>query len=143
MISLMSMGLISYGIVRIILSCELAWLELALLVIFDIRLVSKLPCLFPFLFYFLMLFRFLRTPCCFFSSFLSRGRRGVSYLLIFFSFSRNLKLLIINRERNRQSSAGSILGLLQWGHSEPSSDADDVSLLLVDFKKIGHTSTYL
>ena len=86
LISLTSVCLISSGIVKILLSCELVWLKLALLVIFDFRLGSKLPCLFPFLFYFLVRFRFLRTPCRFCSSFLSRvscGRRAVSVLLFF------------------------------------------------------------
>ena len=79
LISPSSVCLISSGIVRILLSCELAWLELALLIIFDFRLGSKLPCLFPFLFYFLVRFRFLRTPFRFFSSFLSRRSLSVSY----------------------------------------------------------------
>ena len=64
-------------------NCELARLEFAVLVIFVFRLGSKLPCLFPFLFHFLVRFRFSRTPCRFFSSFLSRGRRAVSILLFF------------------------------------------------------------
>ena len=59
----------SYGIVRILLSCELTRLEFAVLVLFDFRLGSKLPCLFPFLFYFLVRFRFLRTSFRFFSCF--------------------------------------------------------------------------
>ena len=63
--------MISSGIVRVLLSCELAWLEFALLVIFDFRLGSKLPCLFPFLFYFLIPFRIF----C--------GLRAVSFLVLF------------------------------------------------------------
>ena len=46
-----------------------------------------------------------------------------------------LKRLIINIETNRQSSTGSNLSILQWSYAEPDSDADDVSLLLVAFKK--------
>ena len=76
----------SSWIVRILLSCELARLEFSVLVIFDFRLGSKLPCLFPFLFYFLVRFRFLRTPCRFFSSFLSRGRLSVSFLVLYCLF---------------------------------------------------------
>ena len=60
------------GIVRILFSCVLARLEFAVLVIFIFRLGSKLPCLFPFLFYFLVYpvpFRFSWTPCRFFSCF--------------------------------------------------------------------------
>ena len=83
MISPILVCLNSSGIVRILLSCELAWLKLALLVIFDFILGSKLPCLFPFLFYFLVHFHFSRTPFCFFSSFISRGRRSVSSLFMF------------------------------------------------------------
>ena len=125
----------SSGIVRILLSCELVRLEFAVLVIFGFRLGSKLPCLFSFLFYFLVRFCFSRTPCRFFSSFLSRRRRAVSYLLLFFSFSRTLKLLIINVETNRESSTGSNVGELTWGRAEPGSDADDVSMLLADLKQ--------
>ena len=106
MISPSSVCLNSSGIVRILLSCELVRLEFAVLVIFGFRLGSKLPCLFSFLFYFLVRFCFSRTPCRFFSSFLSRRRRAVSYLLLFFSFSRTLKFLIINVETNRKGSTG-------------------------------------
>ena len=67
--------------------------------------------------------------------FVSRGRRAVSYHLFFFSFSRTVKPLIINRETNRQSSMGSNVGLLPRGHAKPGYDADNVSLLLVEFKK--------
>ena len=80
------MCLISSGIVRILLSYELAWLKLALLVIFDFGLGSKLTCLFPFLFYFLVRFRFLRMPCRFFSSFLSIGRPSVSFIVMYCLF---------------------------------------------------------
>ena len=81
LISTRSVCLNSSGIVRLLLSCELARLEFSVLVILDFWLGSKLPCLFPCLFYFLVRFRFLRTPCCFFSCFVSRGR--VSFLLLF------------------------------------------------------------
>ena len=57
------------GIVRILFSCELARLGFSMLVIFVFRLGSNLPCLFPFLIYFLVPFRFSRTPCRFFSWF--------------------------------------------------------------------------
>ena len=40
----------------------------------------------------------------------------------------DLKLLIIDREKNWQSSTGSNVGLVLWGHVEPGSDADDVTL---------------
>ena len=51
-----------------------------------------------------------------------------------------LKLLIIDRETNRQSYMGSNVGLVPWGHAEPGSDADDVPLLLhngLELKSIG------
>ena len=73
----------SYGIVRILLSCELARLKFALLVIFYFRLGSKLPFLFPFLLYFLIRFHFSRTLCRFFSYFVSRGRWAVSFIVLF------------------------------------------------------------
>ena len=69
MIELSLVCLNSSGIVIILLYSELARLEFAVLVIFVFRLVSKLPCLFPFLFYFLVSFRFSQTPCRFFSCF--------------------------------------------------------------------------
>ena len=40
-----------------------------------------------------------------------------------------LKLLTIDRETYRQSSTGSNVGLVLWGHTEPGFDADNVSLL--------------
>ena len=52
----------SSGIVRILFSCELARLEFAVLVIFVFRLGLKLPCLFLFLFCFLVPYRFC-GPC--------------------------------------------------------------------------------
>ena len=61
MISPSSLCLNSSVIVRILFSCELARFGFAVLVIFIFRLGSKLPCLFLFLFYFLVPFRFLRT----------------------------------------------------------------------------------
>ena len=61
----------SSGIVIILLSCELARLEFAVLVIFDFRLGSKLPCLCPFYYIFSFVF-------------VSRGRRAVSFLVLFF-----------------------------------------------------------
>ena len=42
----------------------------------------------------------------------------------------DLKLLIIDREKNRQSSTGSNVGLVPWGHVKPDSDANNVPLLL-------------
>ena len=42
-----------------------------------------------------------------------------------------VKLLIIDRETNRQRSTGSNVGLVPWGHAEPGSDADDGPLLLL------------
>ena len=42
-----------------------------------------------------------------------------------------LKLLIIDRETNRQSSTGSNVGLVPWVHAELGSDADDLPLLLI------------
>ena len=56
MISPSSVCLNSSGIVRILFSRELARLEFAVRIIFVFRLGSKLPCLFPFLFYFLVPF---------------------------------------------------------------------------------------
>ena len=70
MISPSSVCLNSSGIVIILLSCELARLEFAVLVIFDFRLCSKLPCLFLFLLYFSFVF-------------VSRGRQDVSFLVLF------------------------------------------------------------
>ena len=63
----------------------------------------------------------------------------ISILIAFLNRSRQidvvcitiyLKLLIIERETNRQSSTGSNVGLDPWGHAEPGSDSDDVPLLL-------------
>ena len=62
--------LISSGFVRILLSCELAWLEFALLVIFDFWLGLKFPCLFLFLFFFSFVFVY-----C--------GRRAISFIVFF------------------------------------------------------------
>ena len=45
-----------------------------------------------------------------------------------------LKRLSIDRETNQQSSTGSNVGLLPWGHTEPGSDANNVPLLLDDFR---------
>ena len=59
----------SSEIVRILFSCELSQIEFSVLVIFVFRLGSKLLFLFPFLFYFLITFGFLRTPCRLFSCF--------------------------------------------------------------------------
>ena len=42
-----------------------------------------------------------------------------------------LKLLIIYREANWQSSKGSNVGLVPWGHDTPSSNAGDLPLLLL------------
>ena len=41
-----------------------------------------------------------------------------------------VKILIIDRETNRQSSTGSNIGLVPWGHAKPGSDADNVPLLI-------------
>ena len=60
MISPSSVCLNSSGLVRILFSCELALFGFSVLVIFVFRLGSKLPCLFPFLLYVLVPFRFLR-----------------------------------------------------------------------------------
>ena len=43
----------------------------------------------------------------------------------------DLKIIIIDRETNRQISTVSNVGLVLQGHAEPGSDADDVPLLLV------------
>ena len=58
------------GVVRILLSCELDRLEFSVLVIFVFRLGSKLPCLFPFLLYFLVPFHISRTHAVSFLVFL-------------------------------------------------------------------------
>ena len=42
-----------------------------------------------------------------------------------------LKLLIIDRETNWQSSTGSNVGLVPWGYAKPGSDSENVPLLLV------------
>ena len=76
-------GLDLSGIVRILLSCELAWLKFAVLVIFDFRLVSKLTCLFLFLLYIFVRFRFSQTPCGLFYCFVYHGSRAVSFLVLF------------------------------------------------------------
>ena len=52
--SLSSVRLNFYGIVIIVFSCVWTWLEFAVPVDRIFRLRSKLPCLFPFLFYFLV-----------------------------------------------------------------------------------------
>ena len=44
-----------------------------------------------------------------------------------------LKLLIIDRETNRQISTVSNVGIVLQGHAEPGSDADDVPLFLCIF----------
>ena len=49
-----------------------------------------------------------------------------------------LKLLIIDRETNRQISMGSNVGLVPWNHAEPGSDADRIPLLLVIINKKGN-----
>ena len=72
MILLTLVCLIYSGIVRILLSCELAWLKFSLFVVFDFNLGSKLPCLFPFYY----IFSFVIVSC---------GRRAVSLLLLFLS----------------------------------------------------------
>ena len=69
-ISPISVCLNSSEIVRILFSCELARLEFAVLVIFDFILGSKLPCLFRFYSIFLFVF-------------FSRGRRAVSFIVLF------------------------------------------------------------
>ena len=83
MISPSSVWLNSSGIVRILLSCGLARLKFAVLVIFDFRLGWKFPCLFPFLFCFIVHFCFSRTPYRFFSCFLSRGRLSVYFPVLY------------------------------------------------------------
>ena len=45
-----------------------------------------------------------------------------------------IKLLIIDREKNRQSSTGYKVGLLPWVHAEPGSDANDAPLLLMKLR---------
>ena len=60
------------GIVRIVFIFVLAQLEFAVLIDLVFRIGSKLPCLFPFLFYFIVdpvTFIFLWIPCRFFSCF--------------------------------------------------------------------------
>ena len=73
MISPSSVCLNSYGIIRILFSCELDRLEFAMQVIFVFRLGLKLPCLFPFLFYFSWIL------CLF----VSCGPCAVSFLVLF------------------------------------------------------------
>ena len=43
-----------------------------------------------------------------------------------------LKLLIIDREKNRKSSTGSNVGLVPWDHAKPGSNADDIPLIIVE-----------
>ena len=65
------------------------------------------------------------TPISIFIAFLNRSRpAGVVCIAIY------IKLLIIDRETNRQSSTESSVGLVPWGYSEAGSDADDVPLLI-------------
>ena len=65
------------------------------------------------------------SPVTVFITFLNVSRQAdVSCITIY------LKLLILDRETNRQSSTVSNIGLVPWGHAEPGSDADDVPLLL-------------
>ena len=55
-----------------------------------------------------------------------------------------LKLLIIDRETNLQSSTGSNVGLVPWGHAEPGFDANNVPLLLQKLvKENNYTINYI
>ena len=63
------------------------------------------------------------SPISIFITFLNRSRQVVCITIY-------IKLVIIKKETNRQSSTGSNVGLVPWGHAEPRSDADDVFLLL-------------
>ena len=65
-----SVCLNSSGLVRIRISCELALFEFSVLVMIVFRLGSKLPCLFPFLLYFLVPFHISRTHAVSFLVFL-------------------------------------------------------------------------
>ena len=60
-----------------------------------------------------------------FIAFLNRSRQADVVCITIY-----VKLLIIDRETNRQSSTGSTVSLVPWGHAEPGSDADLVPLLL-------------
>ena len=61
-----------------------------------------------------------------FSAFLNRYRQADVVCITI-----HLKLLSIDREKNRKSSMGSNVGLVPWGHAEPGSDANKVPLLLL------------
>ena len=63
-----------------------------------------------------------------FIAFLNRYRQAEVVCITIY-----LKLLIIDRETNQQSSTGSNVGLVPWGHAKPGSDADNVPLLLHGF----------
>ena len=65
------------------------------------------------------------SPISNFIAFLNRSRQADVVCKTIY-----LKLLIIERETNRQGSTGSNVGLVPWGHVETGSDADDVPLLL-------------
>ena len=71
------------------------------------------------------------SPISIFIVFLNRSRQADVVCITIY-----LKLLIIDRETNRQSSTGSNVGIVPWGHAEPGSDADDVPLLL-ECQKMG------
>ena len=65
------------------------------------------------------------SPISNFIAFLNRSRQADVVCKTIY-----LKLLIIERETNRQGSTGSNVGLGPWGHAETGSDADDVPPLL-------------
>ena len=64
-----------FGVLEFFWNCQnhlFSWIvsaQISVLVIFVFRLGSKLPCLFPFLFYFIVPFCFLWSPCHLFSYF--------------------------------------------------------------------------
>ena len=73
---------------------------------------------------------FVRTsPISIFIAFLNRSRQADVVCITIY-----LELLIIDRETNRQSSTGSNVGLVPWGHAKPGSDAGNIPLLLLKLK---------
>ena len=69
------------------------------------------------------------SPISIFVAFLNRSHQADVICITIY-----LKLLMIDRETNQQSSTGSSVGLELWGHAEPGSNSDGICLLLHSFR---------
>ena len=67
------------------------------------------------------------SPISIFVAFMNRSRQADVVCITIY-----LKVLIIDREKNWQSSMGSNVGLVPWDHAKPGSNADDIPLILVE-----------